>query len=782
MTKLSNVKGRITYISSHAKQENLYAVYETTERKFWRELAKCNQEEFAKSGTEGKCIEARELIIALPESFTEYQPDRLLQLFTNHFKQNYGTECIAALHHNKRKTNYHIHLIFAERKLLDEPIIKIASRNMFYDENGKHVRTKKEILGEDGEIREGSSIVKKGEVYEKKLFTAKDERFKCNSFLDEVKHSYTDLINIYVQDEKQKLQVFERGSVYLATKKIGKNNPKAQEIEVDNQKRREWNRAVDMALISGVPEPKIMEVKRKEITEPIRESIARRGNRPRLFSRVVTVAVGYNGKLPILVGENFLREMFEMDGVSVISHKCNIHVISNIFDNIESEMKRVELAKEAYVFLEDLKNDIQENKEAGYIGYYGFYEDEHKRKNEIFTNDFLDLFHYASLNSHILVCDDRWANSYNNFNDCFIYSVTDIVELLHEQRIISDEKYINVITQMFNEGYAYIVPPFEYMKLLLEQVPDGKDVSQEIPEELSIMCDYLVYITASESKLDDDMIHQGVMPESAGYMYNLQRELTKLMKYVWCTERGELWKCQVSDWLLANYSVFSYRTVMNESVDSGNQNYYELELSNFLFSGFCEIPGNSYRKEYYSWLFNWFSKNNQWKNGLEDRLIQSLANLISEVYRHESGTPYKDIGIGMLVLSVTADMPEYYRNLIRKNASIAPIIEKFEDNFVYLGEKDFILREHFNQWLEDAMKQGIDCSIIRTNETTKREYTITFIVNELFHQGFRIEYIDDARNKRIYYFRIDQASFTYEEDVLTLTLIDIGMLADLFSM
>ena len=59
------------------------------------------------------------------------------------------------------KTNYHIHLIFAERKLLDEPIIKTASRNMFYDENGKHVRTKKEILGEDGEIREGCHIVKK---------------------------------------------------------------------------------------------------------------------------------------------------------------------------------------------------------------------------------------------------------------------------------------------------------------------------------------------------------------------------------------------------------------------------------------------------------------------------------------------------------------------------------------------------------------------------------------------------------------------------------------------
>ena len=28
--------GRINYISSHARQENLYAVYETTDKKFWR--------------------------------------------------------------------------------------------------------------------------------------------------------------------------------------------------------------------------------------------------------------------------------------------------------------------------------------------------------------------------------------------------------------------------------------------------------------------------------------------------------------------------------------------------------------------------------------------------------------------------------------------------------------------------------------------------------------------------------------------------------------------------
>lgn len=190
MSKLPNVKGRISYISSKARQENLYAVYETTDRKFWRELAMCNQEEFRESGTKGICIEARELIIALPESFVDYEPDKLLKLFTEHFKQNYGVECISALHHNKRKTNYHIHLIFSERNLLDEPIEKVAVRNMFYDEAGKHVRTKKEIFDGNVQIRLGCRIIPKGEVYERKLFTIKDSRFKSEGFLDEVKILY----------------------------------------------------------------------------------------------------------------------------------------------------------------------------------------------------------------------------------------------------------------------------------------------------------------------------------------------------------------------------------------------------------------------------------------------------------------------------------------------------------------------------------------------------------------------------------------------------------------
>lgn len=51
MSKLPNVKGRISYITSHARQENLYATYRTTDNEFWSNLARESQQEFKRSGT-----------------------------------------------------------------------------------------------------------------------------------------------------------------------------------------------------------------------------------------------------------------------------------------------------------------------------------------------------------------------------------------------------------------------------------------------------------------------------------------------------------------------------------------------------------------------------------------------------------------------------------------------------------------------------------------------------------------------------------------------------------
>ena len=200
-------------------------------------------------------------------------------------------EFVSALHHNKRKTNYHIHLIFSERELLPEPIEKNAIRNMFYNEQGKHVRTKKEILDENGNVRKGCKIVKKGEVYERNLFTAKNKLFKQENFVDEIKHFYIDLINFLVKDDKEKLNVFDNSGLYLATKKMRKNNPKAEQIQTDNEMRIRWNCEVDRAIVSGVSETEIQQIKKKYITDRIRESVDIFGSQPERLGSIIMTAV-----------------------------------------------------------------------------------------------------------------------------------------------------------------------------------------------------------------------------------------------------------------------------------------------------------------------------------------------------------------------------------------------------------------------------------------------------------------------------------------------------------
>ena len=215
MSKLPDLKGRISYIGSPDRQENLFAVYDTADTEFWTCLARESRQEFKRCGTEGKCIEARELIIALPENYTRYDPDEVLKEFTERFKGQYGVECTSALHYNKTKTNYHIHLIFSERLLLETPDNKIAIRAVYFDETGKRVRTKKEITGEDGTIRKGCTVIPKGEIYEQHMFTTKNTFFKSKGFLTEVKERSSGIIVAY---NKGSAHFFVQSPIFIRCK------------------------------------------------------------------------------------------------------------------------------------------------------------------------------------------------------------------------------------------------------------------------------------------------------------------------------------------------------------------------------------------------------------------------------------------------------------------------------------------------------------------------------------------------------------------------------------
>ena len=300
MSKVTSVVGKVNYISSSDYQEYLYAVHDTSSTAdFWKQLADYNQLQFQKSGAHGSCIEARQLIIALPAELTNYAPNMIPTLFANHFKGKYEVECVAALHHNKTKTNYHVHLIFSERKWNPNTSdAKIATRNIYINETGKRVRTKKEVTDTNGKLRLGCYFIPKGVAYDSTSFTNKNKYFKSPEFLHEIKMIFTDLINEYINDDKNKLQVFDRNSPYLPTKKIGKNNPKAVAIESDNKLRQEWNRTVETALAMNIPIESILRIKRSDIDFKVKQSSSLFGKQPQSLQYILTAAIE---KLSILI-------------------------------------------------------------------------------------------------------------------------------------------------------------------------------------------------------------------------------------------------------------------------------------------------------------------------------------------------------------------------------------------------------------------------------------------------------------------------------------------------
>lgn len=220
--KLTNIKGRIKYITNKDKQENIVDYFNTADNEFWKMLAKENQERHRQVKAGGKCCEARELIIGIPQNTTI-----TAEQICNTFKNKYGVECSCAIHQNNKEgiINKHCHLIFSERVKLDIPVIvaeKRAARTYYYDEKGN--KCKKD---------EAVKTVKKGTILQKgstRYFSDKNEHFKTQKFIYECKELF--LKNLLQIDWSLRA---EKQNKELSEKHIGKNNPKAKYIKQNNK-------------------------------------------------------------------------------------------------------------------------------------------------------------------------------------------------------------------------------------------------------------------------------------------------------------------------------------------------------------------------------------------------------------------------------------------------------------------------------------------------------------------------------------------------------------------
>jgi hypothetical protein len=261
-TVLTDLGGRIDYISSPKRQENLLAVHDgaadKAEGTYWRQLAAECQEGSKYTAAGKKTVEGRELHLALSNSLLDRMtPEDIARELAESFEQRYNRPAIVAIHWNKTKSNLHAHLIFSERELLKEPKEKVAPRALFFDEQGKRRYKKAEILDDQGDVRPGCRIVAKGEIYERKIFGPVDRQFgdKHQAWLKTMKTEWLlPLRNGKLQGDVE-ITEYDPSSGKLAYQHVGnkaqnmKNGTTKEQIEEYNAEVKTWNRNMDRGLL-----------------------------------------------------------------------------------------------------------------------------------------------------------------------------------------------------------------------------------------------------------------------------------------------------------------------------------------------------------------------------------------------------------------------------------------------------------------------------------------------------------------------------------------------------
>lgn len=298
--KISNVAGNITYLKNTKEHPETCLVQSSCDIQLWLDYAKVNQEAFRRSNQKGecKCVEARELIFVCPEEFYKIplqQRDVFLDQFVQGVQKRLGTEVYVALHAaDKDASNMHFHVMYMERKkvLKNE---KVATRRLYFDPEGRQVKSKKYAIDENGQLLPGYSFVKTGEVYGEVEWTAKNKNLRSNEFTQSMKQWWADQINHLREKDRpwtegvEERVVYDRNTSPFLSEQSYKTPFKYHDAEKQaaadevfeavkedilecNALRKEYNAHVQHALSMGASRQELVE-RRKRVTANIEAAV-----------------------------------------------------------------------------------------------------------------------------------------------------------------------------------------------------------------------------------------------------------------------------------------------------------------------------------------------------------------------------------------------------------------------------------------------------------------------------------------------------------------------------
>lgn len=253
-TVLRDVVGRVDYISSPSRQENLvtvHASYDTeAEPEFWKELAQqcCEMNEQYGDGKR-KTVEGREWHGDLDNRlYNQIEPELLASRISQELKKITGTDNVVALHWNKSKTNYHWHAVVSECKYINEEREgAVLTRNTYFNQMGQR-STKKACTNDKGELLEGCSFLKKGERKKTYKKFGKKEDLRRKQITLNIKEAVSKVENDCLNEDKYVVANTSKDATnHVASQHVGNKVQGKQKDKIikKNELIRKLNQSID---------------------------------------------------------------------------------------------------------------------------------------------------------------------------------------------------------------------------------------------------------------------------------------------------------------------------------------------------------------------------------------------------------------------------------------------------------------------------------------------------------------------------------------------------------
>ena len=437
-----------------------------------------------------------------------------------------------------------------------------------------------------------------------------------------------------------------------------------------------------------------------------------------------------SGKIKLLVDFHFLEILYQMDCLTQISLFCELHVFQGIFLQVEKEesyRKHLNVVKNDLIELKDKLLDLKEEKKLFHIQQEIPEEDEYDSVKEL-----KDCIDFMIKKRCPFVCNDRMINSYFNIENQVILSIVDIINILYKENALSKEEHCELYQLLLDKSVFYIIPSNEYMKNAILMTCDANGEIEENQYLISARR-YLHRVTNPTSKLLSTKLEHVLLPEAIQYFYNLQNNCAELLQWVWEQDKSKYWKQNVSNWLLNYYSEFAYFSTIHSKDTDNLQQYYIMRLADFIFNGIRKIPGNDNKEEYYKWLFNWmenFINNNP---ETEQKIIDSLCDVISVVNKSYIGNQDYELLcqiIMQMIIDSSRYMPFRFVKKLFENNLLKGWLEKYGYEVIRFDSDTIIEKETFWDWVQIALMAG------KNRESTRiyNKCSFTFsLIEDTYH-------------------------------------------------